>query len=101
MRPDGSSRPTLAGPDAGPAAPLFPIRLNGEVVKGFGRGSKEVFTSIFLFLFLFLFLLVLVLVLGLGLGLGILFFWSEMYSMYVLDLLDLLFGGNGVLCFWV
>ncbi|MCJ1336317.1 riboflavin kinase [Bachmanniomyces sp. S44760] len=41
MRPDGSSRPTLAGPDAGPAAPLFPIRLNGEVVKGFGRGSKE------------------------------------------------------------
>lgn len=34
-------REPFAGPDDGPIAP-FPIKLNGEVVKGFGRGSKEV-----------------------------------------------------------
>lgn len=39
MRPDGT-RPTIVGPDDGPATP-FPIRLGGEVVGGFGRGSKE------------------------------------------------------------
>ncbi|KAL1303919.1 hypothetical protein AAFC00_000373 [Neodothiora populina] len=39
MRPDGV-RPTVVGPEHGPEAP-FPIRLDGEVVKGFGRGSKD------------------------------------------------------------
>lgn len=34
-------RPAFAGPDAGPAAP-FPLKLEGPVVKGFGRGSAEV-----------------------------------------------------------
>lgn len=40
MRPDGPRDPT-AGPDSGPEQP-FPLRLDGEVIKGFGRGSKEV-----------------------------------------------------------
>ncbi|KAF2719203.1 riboflavin kinase [Polychaeton citri CBS 116435] len=39
MRPDGP-RAEIVGPDAGPETP-FPLRLDGEVVKGFGRGSKE------------------------------------------------------------
>ncbi|GAO50660.1 riboflavin kinase [Saitoella complicata NRRL Y-17804] len=34
-----SSRPLLIGPDA-PESP-YPIRVEGEVIKGFGRGSKE------------------------------------------------------------
>ena len=42
MRPEGA-RPSVVGPDDGPAAP-FPLRLDGEVIKGFGRGSKEVRT---------------------------------------------------------
>lgn len=40
MRPDGP-RPTIIGPDSGPEPP-FPLRMKGKVVKGFGRGSKEV-----------------------------------------------------------
>jgi riboflavin kinase len=43
MRPDGPRDP-VAGPDDGPAAP-FPLRLSGKVIKGFGRGSKEVSTK--------------------------------------------------------
>ncbi|MCJ1483623.1 riboflavin kinase [Schaereria dolodes] len=39
MRPD-KPRDPVAGPDAGPEPP-FPLKLNGKVVKGFGRGSKE------------------------------------------------------------
>ncbi|KAJ5179916.1 hypothetical protein N7492_003126 [Penicillium capsulatum] len=39
MRPD-KPRDPVAGPDAGPEAP-FPIRLSGPVIKGFGRGSKD------------------------------------------------------------
>ncbi|KAK2762841.1 riboflavin kinase [Arachnomyces sp. PD_36] len=39
MRPEGTRDP-VAGPDSGPEAP-FPIRLSGPVIKGFGRGSKE------------------------------------------------------------
>ncbi|MCJ1312701.1 riboflavin kinase [Agyrium rufum] len=39
MRPDGR-RPLTAGPDEGPQAP-FPLKLNGKVIKGFGRGSKD------------------------------------------------------------
>jgi len=39
-RPDGPRDP-VAGPDSGPEPP-FPLRLNGKVIKGFGRGSAEV-----------------------------------------------------------
>ncbi|EEQ31856.1 riboflavin kinase [Microsporum canis] len=39
MRPEGP-RDDFAGPDTGPEAP-FPIRMSGPVIKGFGRGSKE------------------------------------------------------------
>ncbi|KAF8857992.1 riboflavin kinase [Acephala macrosclerotiorum] len=39
MRPDGP-RPEIIGEDSGPSAP-FPLRMGGKVVKGFGRGSKE------------------------------------------------------------
>ncbi|KAJ5662664.1 hypothetical protein N7462_011590 [Penicillium macrosclerotiorum] len=39
MRPD-KPRDTVAGPDMGPEAP-FPVRLSGPVIKGFGRGSKD------------------------------------------------------------
>ena len=40
MRPDGP-RDLVAGPDSGPAPP-FPLRLDGKVIQGFGRGSSEV-----------------------------------------------------------
>ncbi|RAL07581.1 dienelactone hydrolase [Aspergillus homomorphus CBS 101889] len=39
MRPDGP-RDLVTGPDGGPEPP-YPIRLAGPVIKGFGRGSKE------------------------------------------------------------
>ncbi|KAE8130668.1 riboflavin kinase [Aspergillus pseudotamarii] len=39
MRPDGP-RDSVTGPDSGPEPP-FPIKLSGPVIKGFGRGSKE------------------------------------------------------------
>lgn len=45
MRPDGPRDPT-AGPDEGPEQP-FPLWLDGTVIKGFGRGSKEVSSSCF------------------------------------------------------
>jgi hypothetical protein len=40
MRPDGH-RDLFAGPGEGPAPP-FPLKLDGKVIKGFGRGSSEV-----------------------------------------------------------
>jgi hypothetical protein len=40
-RPDGPRDP-IAGPET--PQPPFPIKLRGPVVKGFGRGSKEVQT---------------------------------------------------------
>lgn len=40
MRAPAGERPPTAGPDTGPVAP-FPLRLSGQVIKGFGRGSKE------------------------------------------------------------
>lgn len=43
MRPD-KPRDPVAGPDSGPEAP-FPVRLSGPVIKGFGRGSKDVCTQ--------------------------------------------------------
>lgn len=33
-------RPTIVGPDTGPEPP-FPYRMEGKVISGFGRGSKE------------------------------------------------------------
>ncbi|OJD10557.1 hypothetical protein AJ78_08468 [Emergomyces pasteurianus Ep9510] len=39
MRPAGPRDP-VAGPDSGPEPP-FPMKLSGPVIKGFGRGSKE------------------------------------------------------------
>ena len=38
-RPDGPRDP-IAGPDT--PQPPFPLKLRGPVIKGFGRGSKEV-----------------------------------------------------------
>ena len=40
LRPD-KPREDFAGPEAGPEPP-FPIKLSGPVIKGFGRGSREV-----------------------------------------------------------
>ncbi|KAF2453719.1 hypothetical protein BDY21DRAFT_117179 [Lineolata rhizophorae] len=40
MQEDNAQRPLVAGPDDGPEPP-FPIRVAGKVIKGFGRGSKE------------------------------------------------------------
>jgi hypothetical protein len=34
-------RESIVGPESGPEPP-FPLRMKGEVVSGFGRGSKEV-----------------------------------------------------------
>jgi riboflavin kinase len=45
MRPDGP-RATIVGPDGGPEAP-FPLKVGGKVIKGFGRGSKEVCIYLF------------------------------------------------------
>ncbi|KHO01776.1 Riboflavin kinase [Metarhizium album ARSEF 1941] len=33
-------RPSIVGPDSGPAPP-YPYRMEGKVIPGFGRGSKE------------------------------------------------------------
>jgi len=38
--PSNGSREPYAGPESGPELP-FPIRLQGPVIHGFGRGSKE------------------------------------------------------------
>ena len=40
MRPDGPRDP-VAGPNGGPEAP-YPIKMYGPVIRGFGRGGKEV-----------------------------------------------------------
>lgn len=42
MRPDGPRDPVV-GLESGPESP-FPVRLSGPVIKGFGRGSREVST---------------------------------------------------------
>ena len=36
----------VAGPDSGPESP-FPLKLDGKVIKGFGRGSSEVSGNLF------------------------------------------------------
>lgn len=36
-----SARPEIVGPDAGPEQP-YPYQMEGKVISGFGRGSKEV-----------------------------------------------------------
>ncbi|KAI1632873.1 hypothetical protein F4809DRAFT_645018 [Biscogniauxia mediterranea] len=38
--PSAASRPRILYPDSGPEPP-FPLRMEGEVISGFGRGSKE------------------------------------------------------------
>jgi riboflavin kinase len=40
MRAPATERPLIVGPENGPEPP-FPLRLSGPVIKGFGRGSKE------------------------------------------------------------
>lgn len=40
MRAPATERPLIVGPEKGPSTP-FPLRLSGPVIKGFGRGSKE------------------------------------------------------------
>ncbi|KIW01381.1 uncharacterized protein PV09_07149 [Verruconis gallopava] len=40
MPPPSGPRDPIAGPDDGPAPP-FPLRFKGPVIKGFGRGSRE------------------------------------------------------------
>jgi len=35
-----TSRPLIVGPDSGPEPP-YPLQMEGKVVSGFGRGSKE------------------------------------------------------------
>ncbi|OAA70232.1 Riboflavin kinase [Cordyceps fumosorosea ARSEF 2679] len=35
-----SDRPAIVGADAGPEPP-YPLQMEGEVISGFGRGSKE------------------------------------------------------------
>lgn len=40
MRAPATERPLTVGPVNGPSLP-FPLRLSGPVIKGFGRGSKE------------------------------------------------------------
>jgi riboflavin kinase len=39
--PSDKPREPVASPDSGPEAP-YPVRLSGPVIKGFGRGSKDV-----------------------------------------------------------
>lgn len=41
IRISSMAREEVAGPEGGPEPP-FPIRLSGKIIKGFGRGSKEV-----------------------------------------------------------
>lgn len=40
MRAPATERPLTVGLDEGPSPP-FPLHLSGPVIKGFGRGSKE------------------------------------------------------------
>ena len=46
MRVPTDQRPNIVGSTSGPEVP-FPIRAGGEVIKGFGRGSKEVSRACF------------------------------------------------------
>jgi riboflavin kinase len=36
-----TGRPEVVGPEKGPEAP-YPYQMEGKVITGFGRGSKEV-----------------------------------------------------------
>lgn len=46
----GNTRPLIVGPESGPEPP-FPLQMEGKVIKGFGRGSKEVRPSYILLVF--------------------------------------------------
>lgn len=41
-------RDAIIGLDSGPE-PQFPLRIGGQVLHGFGRGSKEVCSNFFIF----------------------------------------------------
>lgn len=41
LAPSNRDRDQIIGPDGGPETP-FPLRLGGEVLRGFGRGSAKV-----------------------------------------------------------
>jgi hypothetical protein len=41
MPPPSGAREPIVGPEKGPESP-FPVKVSGPVIKGFGRGSKEV-----------------------------------------------------------
>lgn len=41
-----SSRPLVVGPDDGPSSPPYPYLMEGKVISGFGRGSKEVSVAV-------------------------------------------------------
>jgi riboflavin kinase len=44
--PPSGPRELIVGPESGPELP-FPVRVNGPIIKGFGRGSREVsFTGV-------------------------------------------------------
>lgn len=47
-----TKRPLIVGPESGPEAP-YPLQMEGQVIKGFGRGSKEVSGRYFCCLYLF------------------------------------------------
>lgn len=36
-----AARPSIVGEDTGPVSP-YPYKMEGKVISGFGRGSKEV-----------------------------------------------------------
>lgn len=46
-----TKRPLIVGPESGPDAP-YPLQMEGKVIKGFGRGSKEVSERYFYCLYL-------------------------------------------------
>jgi riboflavin kinase len=39
--PPSGSRELVVGSESGPEPP-FPVKVNGPIIKGFGRGSREV-----------------------------------------------------------
>lgn len=43
------TRPLIVGPESGPEPP-FPLQMEGKVIKGFGRGSKEVSCFVLVYL---------------------------------------------------
>ncbi|KAJ3943555.1 riboflavin kinase [Colletotrichum fioriniae] len=40
-----TTRPLIVGPESGPEAP-YPYKMEGKVISGFGRGSKELYPMV-------------------------------------------------------